>query len=47
MATMNEQVIYMDNNATSQVAPEVVDAMLPFFPKRMGILQVCIPLAAR
>lgn len=28
--------IYLDNNATSMVAPEVVEAMLPFFGERWG-----------
>ncbi len=29
-------VHYFDNNATTRVAPEVVDAMLPFFSERYG-----------
>jgi len=28
--------VYLDNNATTQVAPEVVDAMLPFFKELWG-----------
>jgi cysteine desulfurase len=30
------RVVYLDNNATTRVAPEVVDAMIPFFADRYG-----------
>jgi len=36
MNPATRQVIYFDNNATTQVAPEVLDAMLPFLRERYG-----------
>ncbi len=33
---MSERVIYMDNNATTQPAPEALEAMLPFLKEQWG-----------
>ncbi len=33
---MSEKVVYLDNNAITRVAPEVLDVMLPFFSERYG-----------
>ena len=30
------KTVYLDNNATTRIAPEVVDAMMPFFGERYG-----------
>ncbi len=36
MAAANPKVIYMDNNATTRIAPEVVEAMMPFLTESYG-----------
>ncbi len=33
---MSQQMFYFDNNATTRIAPEVVEAMLPFLTERWG-----------
>src|SRR5215470_7673246 len=33
---MNESAVYFDNNATTCVAPEVLEAMLPFLTQNWG-----------
>jgi len=36
MAGSPEKVIYMDNNATTRIAPEVLDAMMPYLTEYYG-----------
>ena len=31
-----DKIAYLDNNATTRTAPEVVEAMMPFFGERYG-----------
>ncbi|HNW27247.1 MAG TPA: aminotransferase class V-fold PLP-dependent enzyme, partial [Spirochaetota bacterium] len=31
-----ERNVYLDNNATTMIAPEVLDAMMPFLKERYG-----------
>jgi cysteine desulfurase len=33
---MSQSLVYLDNNATTRVAPEVLDAMLPFLREHWG-----------
>src|SRR5512147_3070996 len=36
MTVTPDQVIYMDNNATTRIAPEVIDAMMPYLTDYYG-----------
>jgi cysteine desulfurase len=36
MSSVADKIVYMDNNATTMVAPEVVDAMMPYLKELYG-----------
>ena len=36
MAVTSQNIIYMDNNATTRIAPEVLEAMMPYLSEFYG-----------
>jgi cysteine desulfurase len=43
IAMKSQRFVYLDNNATTQVAPEVVEAMLPFLTENWATPRAPIP----